>query len=89
MASKAVQRRFDAVGALVQKFLTRENGYQTQGTAEQRAEYARMAREMTALGRTQRWQANCEGAARSAEDMQADFGWTVRQWSVYLGYAAE
>jgi len=89
MASKAVQRRFDALNVLVSVFLNEGNAYQTEGTTEDRERYATMVRDMVKLGRTERWQANCEGAALSALDESNDFGWVVRQWSVYMGYAAE
>lgn len=89
MASKAVERRFDAVGKLVGEFLNKENGYHTEGTQEQRESYATKVRAMVVLGRTDRWRNNCEGAALEALNLDNDLNWVIRQYGIYMGYAAE
>jgi hypothetical protein len=89
------ERRLDAVQTLVKTFLNESNGYTIADTSENRTAYADMVTEMIALGRTSRWIENCKTAALCATETNEDdhyyvndLGWVIRQYGIYLGYAA-
>lgn len=85
---KSVDKRHDAIASINGHFLNKDNGYVVEGTEANRILYVNMIEGLRSLGRTERWQACITNTKFAARDTDNDFGWVIRQYGIYLGYAA-
>jgi hypothetical protein len=88
MASKAVERRFDAIRGIGERFRPESNGYHLTSEATPEA-IIEAIRELAPLGRTDRWQAAVKQWESLVTDYPESLDWAILQGSVYAGYAAE
>ncbi len=87
--SKASDKRFDAIQAVNDAVVTvGENKTGQVWRTTNRTEIAAMIRELSSLGRTERWTAAIEQWARMVEDYSDDFQWAFFQGSIWAGHAA-
>jgi hypothetical protein len=91
MASNAVEKRYAAIGALVERYLPKATEY-TLPEGTKAVDIAADIRDLSGLGRTDRWKGTVEQWASMVEERPEDIKhieWAIRQGCVYAGYAAD
>jgi hypothetical protein len=93
MSTTAVDKRYSAINAVSTRVVTvKPGGLGTDWHSRNRQEVAGFIRELSKLGRTERWKAQIEGWARmvETEESDKDFSeWAFFQGGIWASYAAD
>jgi hypothetical protein len=93
MSTTAVEKRYDAIKAVSERVVTvKPSGLGTDWHTRDRATVAGFIRELSKLGRTERWKANVESWACmvETEESDKDFSeWAFFQGGIWTSYAAD
>lgn len=85
MASKSADKRYAAMKAVSLSVVTEHGAW----ILSDRTEIAKRIRELSSLGRTERWTNAVEVWAQEVEDTDNPLDWAFFQYGVYTGHAAE